>query len=107
MGYSVDGTSTASTTQTATVVHHAPGSEVVAQNVADHLSPEAQLLEDPTLAADEVVVVTGKDFVTVTDDGEPVSTNGTARSSGTTTSIPSELEYTEPVGIVPEGDDVC
>jgi LCP family protein required for cell wall assembly len=107
MGYSVDGTSTALTTQTETVVHHAPGSEVVAQNVADHLSPEAQLLEDPSLAADEVVVVTGKDFVTVTDDGEPVSTNGTARSSDTTTSIPEELEYTEPVGIVPEGDDVC
>ena len=54
-----------------------------------------------------MVVVTGKDFVTVTDDGEPVSTNGTSRSSDTTTSIPEELEYTEPVGIVPEGDDVC
>ena len=47
MGYSVDGTSTALTTQTETVVRHAPGSEVVAQNVADHLSPAAQLPRGP------------------------------------------------------------
>lgn len=107
LGYSVEGTSTAATTQSDTIVRYAPGSEVVAQDVADHLSPGAQLQEDASLAADEVLVVTGKDFVAVTDDGQPVSTNGTAGSSQTTTSVPKDLEYTEPVGVVPEGDDTC
>ncbi len=70
IGFSVERTSTATATQTATVVRYAPGSEVVAQSVADHLSPVAQLQEDATLAADQVLVVTGKDFKGVTDNGQ-------------------------------------
>lgn len=105
IGFTVEHTSTATATQTATVVRYAPGSEVVAQSVADHLSPAVQLQEDATLAADQVLVVTGKDFKGVTDNGQTVmSSGGTSSSKSSTTSIPRELEYTEPVGIVPDAD---
>jgi polyisoprenyl-teichoic acid--peptidoglycan teichoic acid transferase len=105
IGFSVERTSTATATQTATIVRYAPGSDVVAQNVAGHLPPTAQLQEDATLAADQVLVITGKDFKNVMDNGQPVVASGSTTSSkSSTTSIPKELEYTEPVGIVPEGD---
>jgi hypothetical protein len=104
IGFDVESTSTATTLRDATTVRHAPGSEVVAQSIADHLSPEARLQEDPTLEPDQLIIVTGKDFEAVTLDGQPISTSGSSRPSSTT--VPEGQEYTEPVGVVPEGDDL-
>ena len=103
IGFDVESTSTATTLREATTVRYAPGSDVVAREVADHLSPGAQLQEDGTLAPDQLIIVTGKDFEAVTQDGEPISTTGSMLS--TSTSIPEGQEYTEPVGVVPAGDD--
>jgi hypothetical protein len=100
LGFDVESTATATTLRDTTVVRYAPGAADAARAVADHLSPEAQLVEDRALAPDELVVVTGRDFEAVTDNGQPVSTS--VSGTGTSTSIPRELEYTEPVGIVPE-----
>ena len=100
LGFEVESTATATTLQDTTVVRYAPGDESSAREVADHLSPGARLLEDATIATDQLVVVTGKDFEAVTENGQPVSTY--VSESDTSTSIPRELEYTEPVGIVPE-----
>jgi LCP family protein required for cell wall assembly len=100
LGFEVEGTSTASLHRAATVVRHAPGAEEAARLVAEHLSPDATLQEDRTLAADQLVIVTGEDFVSVVEDGQPVEVDDSERT--TTTSIPRELEYTEPVGVVPE-----
>jgi LCP family protein required for cell wall assembly len=108
IGFDVQSTATATTLRETTVVRFAPGHDAEASVVADHLSPGAQLQEDATLTGDQLVVVTGKDFEAVTDNGQPVTTTGTASTSrSTTTSIPRELEYTEPVGIVPEGVADC
>jgi hypothetical protein len=52
-------------------------------------------------------VVTGRDFKGVTNNGEPVVGGSTSSSKSSTTSIPKELEYTEPVGIVPDGSSGC
>lgn len=103
LGFEVERTATAEVTRDTTVVRHPPGGDAAARTVADHLSPGARLLEDGTLPPDHLVVVTGKDFEGVTQNGMPVTTSGTAGSSGTT--IPRELEYTEPVGVVPEATD--
>jgi LCP family protein required for cell wall assembly len=108
IGFEVESTTTATTLRETTVVRYATGHEGDAQVVADHLSPGAVLQEDPTLTGDQLVVVTGKDFEAVTDNGQPVTTSASGSTSkSTTTSIPRELEYTEPVGIVPEGVEVC
>jgi LCP family protein required for cell wall assembly len=100
LGFDVERTSTALTLRDVTMVRHAPGSEVVAGQVAEHLAPAARLQTDPTLAADELVIVTGKDFEAVTENGQPVATTGTNGTS--TSSIPLEQEVTEPIGVVPE-----
>ena len=89
IGFDVEGTTTATTTRETTVVRFAPGSEGAAQVVADHLSPDALLQEDRTLTGEQVIVVTGKDFEAVTDNGQPVTTSGSGTTSrNTSTSIP-------------------
>jgi LCP family protein required for cell wall assembly len=109
IGFEVEGTSTATTTQRSTVVRYAPGNEDAARAVAEHVSPAAQLQEDATLAPDEVLVVTGQDFEAVTDKGARVATSGSSSSSHSTTSssIPRAEEYTEPVGVVPDANGAC
>jgi hypothetical protein len=59
-------------------------------------------VEDTRLSPDQLVIVTGKDFEAVVKNGAPVPTSSASSASATTTSIPREEEYTEPVGIVPE-----
>jgi LCP family protein required for cell wall assembly len=103
IGFDVERTATSSTLREVTEVRHAPGSEVVAGRVAEHLAPSARLQVDSTLAADQLVVVTGRDFQAVTQNGEPVSTAGTNGTS--TSSIPRDQEVTEPIGVVPEAVD--
>jgi hypothetical protein len=103
IGFDVERTATSSALLDVTVVRHAPGSEVVAGQVAEHLAPTARLQEDPSLDTDELVVVTGKDFEAVTQNGQPVSTSGTNGTS--TSSIPRDQEVTEPIGVVPEALD--
>lgn len=103
IGFDVESASTATTLRDTTTVRYAPGSDVVARSIADHLSPGARLQEDATLEPDQLIIITGKDFEAVMENGEPVTTSGSSRA--TATSIPEGEEYTEPVGIVPEGSD--
>jgi LCP family protein required for cell wall assembly len=103
IGFDVERTATSSKLRDVTVVRHAPGTEAIAAQVAAHLSPRAVLQEDSTLAADELVVVTGKDFESVTQNGQPVETSSTNGTS--TSSVPRDQEVTEPIGVVPEGVD--
>jgi LCP family protein required for cell wall assembly len=100
LGFVVESTGTATTERATTIIRHAPGAGDAARQVAEFLSPGAQLQEDAALAADHLVIVTGDDFEAVVQDGEPVTVDA---SPSTTTSIPAEIEYTEPVGVVPEG----
>lgn len=107
LGFEVLGTSTATTLHDTTEVRYPPGAQAAAEAVAEHLSPGARLVEDPRVGTDQIVIVTGTDFQAVTQDGQPVSTY--VSGSATSSSIPRELEYTEPVGVVPEAppDVVC
>ncbi len=56
-----------------TRVRHAPGSADLAALVERHLSAGADLAEDPTLVAGEVVVETGTDFTTVEEVPRPAA----------------------------------
>jgi LCP family protein required for cell wall assembly len=49
----------------ATVIQYAPGSDAAADLLARHLTSPSVLVEDPTLDANQLALVTGKDFTTV------------------------------------------
>jgi hypothetical protein len=95
----------------ATVVQYAPGSEAAADLLARHLTSGAVLVADPTLRANELAIVTGKDFTTVMQTPRAPEATTTAPSSdseGTPAdSIPSDgvssstTTSTTLVGVVP------
>ena len=70
LGFVVERTGTATTERATTIIRHAPGAGDAARQVAEFLSPGAQLQEDAALAADHLVIVTGDDFEAVVQDGE-------------------------------------
>lgn len=83
-----------------TAVYHAPGSEEAAAAVVERLASGAELVEDPTLAAGEVVLVTGADWDGL---GEPDAGDGDvappAPGPTTTTSVPGVVPGTPPPGV--------
>lgn len=118
LGFVVAGTGNADEAASSTIVRHATGQREVAEAVASHLTGVA-FEEDATLEAGEVVVVTGRNFTTVT--GVPAGSSGTGASAtdrtdgdeaadvgrrgtgevdgdGTTTTT---NPYAEPVGVTP------
>jgi LCP family protein required for cell wall assembly len=90
-----------------TIIQYAPGSEAAADLLARHLSSASVLLEDPTLGANQLAIVTGKDFTTVMQTARPsVTTTTTAPSSDSATtpadSAPATTTTsTTVVGVVP------
>jgi hypothetical protein len=91
-----------------TVIQYAPGSEAAADLLARHVSSASVLIEDPKLSANQLAIVTGKDFTTVMQTARPAVTTTTTTApptdSGVTPadSVPeSTTTSTTVVGIVP------
>ncbi|MEY2421447.1 MAG: hypothetical protein QOI95_1514 [Acidimicrobiaceae bacterium] len=90
----------------ATVIQYAPGSEAAADLLARHLTSPAVLVEDPTLGANQLALVTGKDFTTVMQAARlpsPTTTTVAAPPESTPAdSVPSTTTTsTTVVGVVP------
>jgi hypothetical protein len=107
VGFPVGAAGNASATAQ-TVIQYPPGSAAAADLLARHLTSAAVLLEDPTLTANHLAIVTGQDFTTVMQTPRPAVTTTTTTAppadSGTTPadSVPeSTTTSTTVVGIVP------
>jgi LCP family protein required for cell wall assembly len=108
LGFVVAGTGNADATASSTIVRHAAGQREVAEAVGSHLTG-VTFEEDVTLDAGEVVVVTGRNFTTVT--GAPAGSSGTGTSATADTSGSDEDDdggsttttnpYAGPVGVTP------
>jgi len=102
LGFTVSGTDTGAVTSR-TVVHFGSGGQDQANLVARHVKGGADVTEDTTLAAGEIQLVLGKDYVSVIDDnGKTVTgvTTSTAAGKGTTTTTASNT-ITDPIGETP------
>ena len=77
----------------ATVIQYAPGSEAAADLLARHLTSPAVLLEDASLGANELAIVTGKDFTTVMQTPRSPQT--------TTTTVPPADSVDTPTDSIP------
>jgi LCP family protein required for cell wall assembly len=90
-----------------TIIQYRRGSEAAADLLARHLSSASVLLEDPSLGADQLAIVTGKDFTTVMQMARPavaVTTTTPPADTGTTPadSAPATTTTsTTVVGVVP------
>ena len=90
-----------------TVIQYAPGSEAAADLLARHLTSAAVLLPDPTLGANQLALVTGKDFTTVMQTPRPVNVTTTSAPAVDSASTPADsapsttTTSTTLVGIVP------
>src|SRR5207237_9122418 len=88
-----------------TAIQYAPGSEQAADLLARHLTAPAQLVPDPSLDANHVLLVTGTSFTTVMQNPRPPETTTTTTTpntpdSTTSASAPSPTPTTE-VTILP------
>jgi LCP family protein required for cell wall assembly len=122
IGYDVTAARDHSSKVTRTEVRYAPGSMQAADQIERHLSSGAELVEDRSLSAGQVVLVTGSDFTTIartarertreipTDEmggtGSTVGTTPTSGSGAGTTSLPDPNvtptnDGTETVGVIP------
>ena len=124
IGYDVTGARDHSTKVARTEVRYAPGSMQAADQIERHLSSGAELVEDRTLDAGEVVLVTGSDFTTIARTARertreipadqlggtssttaPGTTAATASGSGSTTTTNPNVtptnDGTEKVGVIP------
>jgi LCP family protein required for cell wall assembly len=91
VGFAIGPTGNAPTSDV-TVIQYAPGSEAAADLLARHLTGAAVLVEDASLGANELALVTGKDFTTVMQTPRPAQTT-------TTTAPPTDA--TTPADSVP------
>ena len=102
LGFTVSGTDTGAVTSR-TVVHFGSGGQDQANLVARHVKGGADVTEDSSLAAGQIQLVLGKDYVSVIDDnGKTVTgvTTSTAAGKGTTTTTASNT-ITDPIGETP------
>src|SRR5207248_1308865 len=60
-----------------TVIQYAPGSELAADLLVRHLTSPAVLVADPTLGANQLALVTGRDFTTVMQTPRPADLSTT------------------------------
>ena len=97
-GFTVSGTASNDVPVDRTQVRYAPGSEPAADLVERHLTSGADLVEVDTLEDGEVVLITGADFTTVTQDARPpaptTTTTGPDSSGDTTTTSTSTTSTT-------------
>ncbi len=110
VGFSVGPAGNSASSPT-TTIKYAPGSELAADLLARHLTTASTEVPDPTLAANQLTLVTGSDFTTVMQTARaPASTpttttpssvpaDGTSDTSGT--APPSSSTTTTVVGITP------
>ena len=121
LGYDVTAARDHGSNVTRTEVRYAPGSLQAADQVERHLTSGAELIEDRTLTTDDVVLVTGTDFTTIsrtarerTIEIDPADGSGTSSSAGPTSTTPGGTtattvdpnitpvnDGTEKVGIIP------
>ena len=123
IGYDVTGAGDHATKVQRSEVRYAPGSMQAADQIERHLTAGAELVEDRTLTAGTIVLVTGSDFTTIsrtareqsrtipTDEqgGTSTSTSGPSSSTGTGTgsTVPANPNVTptndgtETVGVIP------
>jgi hypothetical protein len=67
-----------------TQIEYAEGHEAAGQTLAAHLGGASQLVADPQLQGDQVVVTIGRSFTSVTDATSATGATG-AGTTGTTT----------------------
>jgi polyisoprenyl-teichoic acid--peptidoglycan teichoic acid transferase len=92
-----------------TVIQYAPGSEAAADLLARHLTSPAVLFEDASLRANQLALVTGKDFTTVMQTPRPAEVTTTTTAPATdSASTPADsaptsstVTTTTQVGVVP------
>jgi hypothetical protein len=89
VGFAVGNANNASLS-TETVIQYAPGSEAAADLLARHLSSAAVLVEDATLAKDQLALVVGTDFTTVMQTARPAETTTTTAPSTDSTATPAD-----------------
>jgi polyisoprenyl-teichoic acid--peptidoglycan teichoic acid transferase len=100
MGFQVEGTSNAEGVAERTVVRYAPGSQQAAVEVASHVATNARLEEDRSLETGTVVLVTGKDFTTVTEEVHPVDTTMPSSTETSVAEVDEDI-IADPIGVVP------
>jgi LCP family protein required for cell wall assembly len=106
VGFSV-GAANNSAPSDQTVIQYAPGSEAAADLLARHLTSPAVLVEDRSLGANQLALVTGKDFTTVMQTPRPVSATTTTAPAPDSASTPTDsapsstTTATTVVGVIP------
>jgi LCP family protein required for cell wall assembly len=100
VGFAVGSAGNASSTPS-TVIKFAPGSEAAADLLARHLTSGAQLVADPTLAANHVSLVTGTDFSTVMQTPRSPDTTTTTVPPTADSAPSSTTTSTTMVGVTP------
>lgn len=113
LGFMTSQPSTASAGYQQTTILHAPGWGASADLLARHLTAGAVLEEDTALGPAELVLITGTDFTTVTEQPAPPTTTTTAppaedvtTTTGSIVSVPTtaptvETTSTTAIGYVP------
>ena len=88
-----------------TGIQYAPGSEQAADLLARHLTGPVQLVPDPSLDANHLLLVTGTDFTTVMQTPRPPETTTTTTAPAPADSTPADsapsTTTTTEVGITP------
>lgn len=102
MGFNVEATANADETVDRTIVRYAPGAEAAALEVAGHLPVGVEMEVDESLDAGVVVVVTGRDFTSVSIESHPVDPSTLPSSTETSVANVDEELIDEPIGVVPE-----
>lgn len=108
----VAGTASNAPASDGTVIQYAPGSEAAADLLARHLTTSATLIEDRSLDANHLALVTGKDFTTVmqtprpetsttTTTAPPQDTNSASGAPADSAPSTSTTTSTTLVGVVP------
>ncbi|MCU1452380.1 MAG: cell envelope-related transcriptional attenuator [Acidimicrobiales bacterium] len=115
-GFKVDrwgnGSELGHATSARTLVRYAVGNQPAAELLGRHLSVDADIAEDPTLAPGQVVLFVGKDFTTVLANPKPAAAatttsavdSGSGSSTSGNTSVASTSSTTTtstPIGLVP------
>lgn len=88
-GFVVTETGTLGSSARNTAVRYAPGNERIATEIARHIDPVPQLVEDPSYKDGRTVLVVGQDIVGVRSEPRPLDqiTRGTTPGSSTSTTV--------------------
>ena len=107
IGFAIDQVGDASEPFPRTALYYAPGSEHAALRLVGHLSSKAQLVEDPDLCDNELVLVVGPDFTTVHQQPSTEDLSRLLPKKHTTTTgggAAPTTSTTEPAGYTPPAD---